>query len=103
MGIKKTLVRQILVRLAFLVLPLLAIYLLMEFTYNPHALCTANEHRHTMGPVGYIVLAAAVVVIWFLAIIFEQIWRYFKKDRKISFFVVLLFALMVVCFFCFFL
>lgn len=97
MNAKKTLTRQIIERLALLVIPLLGLYLLMKFTYNPHALCTANEHRHTMGPVGYVILAAAIIMIWLLAIIFEQIWRYFKEDRKISF-LMLLVIILIICF-----
>ncbi|WP_293312230.1 hypothetical protein [Pedobacter sp. UBA5917] len=101
MNARKTLTRQIIERLALLVIPLFGVYLLMEFTYNPHALCVGNEHRHTMGPVGYIILGAAIIIIWVLAIIFEQIWRYFKKDRKISFLMVFLFLLVIISVICF--
>ncbi|WP_316824652.1 hypothetical protein [Pedobacter miscanthi] len=96
MSTKKSLLKQILARLALLILPLLGIYLLMEFFYDPHARCTGNEHHHTMGPVGYVILAAAVVIFWVLAIIFEQILRYFKKDRKISFLIIFLFLIVII-------
>lgn len=95
MNLKNTLLKQILVRIALLVLPLLGVYLMMVFTYDPHKYCTANEHRHTMGPVGYLVLGVFVTMVWVLAIVFEMIWRYFKKDWKISITVYLLLVLAI--------
>jgi len=81
---------QILIRLAFLVVPLLAIFLLMEFTYDPHKLCDGDNHRHTMGPIGYILMGGFVCVTWFLAIIIEIIWRYFNRDKKVLFLLIFL-------------
>lgn len=99
--VRKTLLRQILERFAFLVLPLLGIYLLMEFTYHPHSRCIGNDHHHTMGPLGYVIMAAAVVIIWLLAIALEQLLRFFKKDKKVSFLIVFLLVLAVVFVVCF--
>lgn len=74
---------QILIRLAFLVVPLLGLYLLMEFTYDPHAHCDGDNHRHTMGPVGYVLMGGFICVIWAAAVIIEIIWRYFNRDKKV--------------------
>lgn len=53
---------QLLIRLTFLALSLFGIYLLMVFTYNPHKLCAGIEHRYTMGPAGYLIMALFVFV-----------------------------------------
>jgi len=81
----KALVIQILIRFGILLIPLLAIYLLMVFTYNPHAHCIGNEHRHTMGPVGYVIFAVMVTVFWCLAMLTEITIRLFKKDKRIAY------------------
>lgn len=74
------LVRHSLVRLCILVLPLAGLFLLYYFLYDPHALCEGGEHRHTGGPVGYVLLAGAIIVIWSIALIGEIVWRLIKKD-----------------------
>lgn len=84
---------EILIRLAFLMVPLLGLYVLMEFTYDPHKLCDGDYHRHTMGPVGYVLMSGFICVIWFIAIIFEIIWRYFNKDKKVLPLLIFLLAL----------
>lgn len=90
---KKSFYLQILIRLAFLIVPLLVIYLLMVFTYDPHKLCQGDFHRHTMGPVGYFIMGGLVCIFWFLGILIELIWRYFNKDKKVLWILFMLAAL----------
>lgn len=96
----KSLIKHLLTRLAILALPLIALFLLYYFLYNPHALCEGDEHRHTGGPVGYVLLAGAIIVFWSIALIGEIIWRLIKKDSAISF--VNVFLLILVGLFLFF-
>lgn len=84
---------HILIRLAFLIVPLLGIYLLMEFTYDPHKLCDGDYHRHTMGPVGYVLMGGFICVVWFLAVIVEIIWKYFNKDKTVLSLLIFLLAM----------
>ncbi|SOD13342.1 hypothetical protein [Pedobacter xixiisoli] len=84
---------QILIRLAFLIVPLLGLYLLMVFTYDPHKLCDGDYHRHTMGPVGYVLMGGFICVIWFIAMIIEIIWRYFNSDKKVLSLLIFLLAI----------
>lgn len=80
----KKIVIQVLVRLALLVIPLFGVWLWMYLSYDPHKLCEGNNHRHTMGPVGYVILGGIVFIVWFLAVLFDLILRIFK-DNRISF------------------
>ena len=79
---KQSLTVQILIRLAFLVVPLLIIFLLMEFTYDPHARCDGDEHRHAGSPVGYVILAFAVCIFWTLLNLIEVGLRFYKRDQN---------------------
>ncbi|MNK17608.1 hypothetical protein D3C87_358000 [compost metagenome] len=90
---KKPLYIEILIRLAFLILPLLGLYLLMELTYDPHKLCDGDNHRHTMGPIGYFFMGGMVCAFWFAAIIIELLWRYFNKNKKVLSLLIFLLAL----------
>ncbi|WP_443945180.1 hypothetical protein ACJVDH_20025 [Pedobacter sp. AW1-32] len=83
--ISKSIVIQILIRFAFLIVPLLAIYLLMVFTYNPHARCVGNEHRHTMGPIAYVIIAVTIAAVWCFAIFTEITIRVFKKNTRMGY------------------
>ena len=80
----KVIIIHFLKRLAILILPLLSLFLLYYFLYDPHTLCEGDDHRHTAGPVGYVLLAGAIIVIWGIALIIEIIWRLIKKDRTSS-------------------
>ena len=90
---KKRVYTQILIRLAILIVPLLGIYLLMVFTYDPHKLCEGDYHRHTMGPVGYFIMGGLICIFWLAGILIELIWRYFNKDKKVLWLLFLLAAL----------
>lgn len=98
----KVIIIHFLKRLAILVFPLLSLFLLYYFLYDPHTLCVGDGHRHTAGPVGYVLLAGAIVVFWGIALIAEIIWRLIKKDRTSSF-VNLFLLVFVVLFLLFFL
>ena len=73
---------QILIRLAFLVVPLLILYLLMEFTYDPHSRCEGDDHRHDGGPVAYLLLGFAVCILWTLFNLIEVGVRFYKRDQN---------------------
>lgn len=90
---KKPIYIQILIRLAFLIVPWLCIYLLIMFTYDPHKLCDGDNHRHTMGPIGYFIMGGLVFIFWVVGILIELIWRYFNKDKKVLLLLFILAAL----------
>jgi len=73
---------QMLFRIALLIILLLGVYLLMLFTYDPHKRCVGDDHHHTMGPIGYVILAVAIAIFWCIAIVVELISRYFSKDQR---------------------
>lgn len=88
---KYSLTVQILIRLAFLVVPLLIIFLLMEFTYDPHSRCEGNEHRHAGGPVGYFLMGFAVCILWTLFNLIDVGMRFYKRDQNAGrFFIIFL-------------
>ncbi|TDG36448.1 hypothetical protein EZJ43_07985 [Pedobacter changchengzhani] len=82
---------QILIRLAFLIVPIVILYFLVVFNYNPHERCIGDEHRHTMGPMfGFLIFSGFIVVIWLLAMIIELIYRRFDKNKKVAYWLIFL-------------
>lgn len=53
----KRILLQLLFRFSFLLVPLFSLYLRYTFSYDPHARCEGEDHRHTGGPVGYVIIA----------------------------------------------
>lgn len=83
---KKPLYIQILIRLAFLIVPVVALYFLVVFNYNPHERCIGDEHRHTMGPwFGFIIFSGMIAGIWLLAISIELIYKHFNTKKKLAY------------------
>ncbi len=88
---KQPLYIQILIRLAFLVLPIVALYFLVVFNYNPHERCNGEIHRHTMGPMfGFIIFSSIIAGIWLIAIIIELIYKHFNKNKKLAYWLIFL-------------
>lgn len=94
---------QVLIRLVFLIVPILALYFLVVYHYNPHERCYGDEHHHTMGPMfGFVVYSVAIALLWLIAISFELIWRRFSSKKLNYLFtalLVVLITLMVIFFF----
>lgn len=85
----KPLYIQILIRLAFLILPIVILYFLVVFNYNPHEHDVNGEHRHTMGPMfGFVIFSGFIAGIWLLAMIIELIYRHFNKNRKVAYWLI---------------
>lgn len=88
---KKTLYVQILIRLAFLILPIVALYFLAVFNYDPHKRCIGDEHRHTMGPwFGFIIFSSIIAGIWLVGIVIELIYRKFDNNKKVAYWLIFL-------------
>ena len=86
---KKPLYIQILVRLAFLIVPIRALYFLIVFNYDPHQHEVNGEHRHTMGPMfGFVIFSGFIAGFWVLAMIIELIYRYFDKNKKVAYWLI---------------
>ncbi|WP_035759335.1 hypothetical protein [Flavobacterium tegetincola] len=85
----KPLYLQILIRLAFLIVPLLALYFLIVFNYDPHKHCVGDEHRHTMGPMlGFVIFSGFIAGFWLLGIIVELIYKHFDKNKKLAYWLI---------------
>ena len=92
---KKPLYIKILIRLAFLILPIVALYFLVVFNYNPHERCIGDEHRHTMGPgFGFIIFSSIIAGIWLLAIIIELIYKRFNTNKKVAYWLIFLIVML---------
>lgn len=92
---KKPLYIQILIRLAFLILPIVALYFLVVFNYNPHERCIGDEHRHTMGPgFGFIIFSSIIAGIWLLANIIELIYKRFNTNKKVAYWLIFLIVML---------
>ena len=88
---KQPLYIQILIRLAFLILPIVALYFLVVFNYNPHERCIGDEHRHTMGPMfGFVMFSSFIASIWLIAVIIELIYKHFNKNKKLAYWLIFL-------------
>ncbi|MFD2287100.1 hypothetical protein GJU39_10655 [Pedobacter petrophilus] len=88
---KKPLYIQILIRLAFLILPIVALYFLVVFNYNPHEHDVNGEHRHTMGPMfGFVIFSSIIAGIWLIAIIIELIYKHFNTDKRVAYWLIFL-------------
>ena len=88
---KQPLYIQILIRLAFLILPIVALYFMVVFNYDPHERCIGDEHRHTMGPwFGFIIFSSIIAGIWLLAIIIELIYKRFNTNKRVAYWLILL-------------
>ena len=88
---KKHLYIQILIRLAFLILPIVALYFLVVLNYDPHEHDVNGEHRHTMGPMfGFVIFSSIIAGIWLTAIIIELIYKYFNKDKRVAYWLIFL-------------
>lgn len=88
---KQPLYIQILIRLAFLIMPIVALYFLVVFNYNPHEHDVNGEHRHTMGPwFGFIIFSSIIAGIWLVAIIIELIYRKFGNNKKVAYWLIFL-------------
>ena len=88
---KKPLYIQVLIRLAFLILPIVALYFLVVFNYNPHERCVGDEHRHTMGPMfGFVMFSSLIAGIWLVAIVIELIYKKFNTNKKVAFWLLFL-------------
>lgn len=87
----KPLYIQILVRLAFLIVPILAFYFLLVFNYNPHERCIGDERRHTMGPMfSFVIFSGFIAEFWLLGMIVELIYKHFDKNKKIAYWLIFL-------------
>ncbi|MEO5911332.1 MAG: hypothetical protein ABIP95_10615 [Pelobium sp.] len=88
---KKPLYIEILIRLAFLIVPIVALYFLVVFNYDPHEHDVNGHHRHTMGPwLGFIAMSGMITGIWLLAMIIELIYRRFDKNKKVAYWLIFL-------------
>ena len=88
---KKPLYIQVLIRLAFLILPIVALYFLVVFNYNPHERCVGDEHRHTMGPMfGFVMFSSLIAGIWLVAIVIELIYKKFNTNKKVAYWLIFL-------------
>lgn len=76
----KTIYLQILIRLAWLVFPLLGIFLLKELTYNPVRTLPNGELVYAGSIMGYAIFGGITISIWFLIMLGEIISRFYKKD-----------------------
>lgn len=91
---KQPLYLKIIIRLAFLILPIVALYFLMVFNYNPHENDVDGEHHHSMGPMfGFVIFSGFITAVWFLAIMIELIWKRFKTNKKVAFWLIFLVVL----------
>ena len=88
---KKPLYITILIRLAFLILPIVALYFLVVFNYNPHENDVNGEHHHTMGPMfGFVIFSSIIAGIWLIAIIIELIYRHFNTNKPLAYWLIFL-------------
>ncbi|MFD2909732.1 hypothetical protein ACFSX9_13425 [Flavobacterium ardleyense] len=93
---------QVLIRLSFLIIPIVGLYFLVVFNYDPHARCDGDEHRHTMGPMfGFVVYSGVIAFLWLIAMSLELIWRHFSSNKLKYLFTTLLliFIILMLIFF----
>lgn len=94
----KPLYVQILIRMAFLIVPIIAVYFLVVFNYDPHERCVGDEHRHTMGPMfGFVIFSGFISGFWLLAIILELIYRHFDKNKEVAYWLIFLIVMASLC------
>ena len=87
---------QIVIRLLFLIVPIIGLYFLVVYNYNPHARCDGDEHRHTMGPMfGFVIYSIVLFILWLIGISIELILRRYSIDRKKYLFISMLFILII--------
>lgn len=99
---KKSIYIQVVIRLAFLIVPILALYFLVVYKFDPHARCNGDEHRHTMGPMfGFVIYSGAIAFLWLIAMSLELICRHFTSAKLKYLFTALLvvFIILILLFF----
>ena len=88
---KKNFYIQILIRLAFLIVPIVALYFLVVFNYNPHEHDVNGEHRHTMGPMfGFVIFSSIIAGSWLIVIIIELIYKHFNTNKRMAYWFIFL-------------
>lgn len=82
----KKIIKYILVRLAFLAVPLFALFLLYYFTYEPYIIGEDGTHLYKGGPMGYAIFMGLIVLFWMIYIVIEGIIYFInrKKDSKFN-------------------